>query len=718
MKSYTRMKPFIALLLAVCVVLASPGMALPQATTATTPATTQATTPAAKTPASPAKVPPGGDPWPRNFTYQAAKISVYQPELSDWTGNKLDAYSAVIIRTGTDKTDFGVIWYTARTEVDKVNRVVTLEDFQLTKQNFPTIANNGAAYTGAFKKDMTWTQSVPLDELQSSLAVTSVAEKQQKVVVQNNPPAIFFSTAPAVLALIDGQPVMKDEGHGLQKIMNTRALILFDSSKNMYYLALMDGWVQSQTFQGDWLMAKHDPEKDLDKIKQAALQANENQVLGNPEQSLKEAFENFQAPQVYVSTTPAELILASGQPEFTPIAGTNLMYVINSGDDIFQDVVNAAYYILVAGRWFSSTNLQNGPWSYIAASSLPADFAKIPPYSPKASVLVSIPGTPQAKEALIANQIPQTATINRAKAKLTLSYVGEPQFSAGDRHFAELRRKFHHAGGDGFRDVLLFLPGWRVVHGNFGERAVGRCDHRAAGDLHHSAQLADLLRHLRASVRLHAELCVCGVYAGLLRHGSFRGRRSRLRHGICVLAVRYQRRVDPGAGNLWRGRVIRMERCGRLGARLWSGHGGGCCVQSVVGASGLVRMGRGGAGVGLGRIRRCGFREFLRPLGQRSLQRHARGVGESLHRKHRGGNSRKFLQSRHRRVRRGRQRLQLQRVHGELRSRQPWRRIQSEYGSSGRRRARSCRQCLQRLVRHRQSRLRLQHAHGEWRRIQ
>jgi hypothetical protein len=59
---------------------------------------------------------------------------------------------------------------------------------------------------------------------------------------------------------------------------------------------------------------------------------------------------------------------------------------------------------------------------------LPPDFAKIPDYSPKASVLVSIPGTPQAKEALIANQIPQTASINRAKAKLKLTYFGEPNF--------------------------------------------------------------------------------------------------------------------------------------------------------------------------------------------------------------------------------------------------------------------------------------------------
>jgi hypothetical protein len=79
-----------------------------------------------------------------------------------------------------------------------------------------------------------------LDQLPSSLAVTSVAEKQKRVEVKNNPPTIFFTTAPAVLALIDGQPVMQDAGNGLQKIINTRTLILFDSGKGMYYLALME----------------------------------------------------------------------------------------------------------------------------------------------------------------------------------------------------------------------------------------------------------------------------------------------------------------------------------------------------------------------------------------------------------------------------------------------------------------------------------------------
>ena len=43
-------------------------------------------------------------------------------------------------------------------------------------------------------------------------------------------------------------------------------------------------------------------------------------------------------------------------------------------------------------------------------------------------MLVSIPGTEQAKEAVIANQIPQTATVKRSQAKLTVTYDGAPQF--------------------------------------------------------------------------------------------------------------------------------------------------------------------------------------------------------------------------------------------------------------------------------------------------
>jgi hypothetical protein len=397
------------MLLAACVLLTSPGTAISES--------------------APGALPPGGDPWPRVVATAGATISIYQPQLERWTDNTIDAYSAVSVKVqGSKATDYGVIWFKARTEVDKVNRVVTLEDFQLTRQNFPTLANNGSVYAGVFRGEMPWTKSMPLDQLESGLATTGIAEQQQKVQVQNHPPVIDLSTSPAVLALIQGQPVLGPEEHHLQKVINTRALIIFDSSKHVYYLALMDGWMESSTVAGPWVQAKHEPTRDLNKMKQAAVENNQNQVLGNPQQSLEQAYNDFNAPAVYVSTVPAELILTQGEPEFVPILGTELLYVSNTGDDIFLDSANQQYYLLVAGRWFTSPSMQNGPWTYASAASLPADFAKIPPYSPKASVLVSIPGTAQAKEALIANQIPQTASISRSATKPTITYYGTPEF--------------------------------------------------------------------------------------------------------------------------------------------------------------------------------------------------------------------------------------------------------------------------------------------------
>ncbi len=420
----------IACLLALSIAFASPGLAVAQAAPSSpavpVPAAPQATTAKATVAAT---SPAPGDPWPRTVTYQGATISVFQPQPESWTGNLLKAYAAVRVQTpGKKDVDYGVIWFTARTEVDKVNRMVTLDDVNLTKQSFPTLPDNGYAYANAFVRDLPATKTIPLDLLEASLAVTTAADSQKKYELQNTPPRIIFSTTPAVLALIDGAPVLRPAADNLQKVINTRALILFDPAKNTYYLALMDGWVEAPTVEGPWNPAKHEPTKALNKIRQASVANGQNQPLGNPQQSLKEAYEDGEAPTIYVSTTPAELFVTEGEPQLATILGTSLSYVSNTGSDIFLDSTNQNYYILIAGRWFQSTSLQNGPWTYVSGNSLPPDFAKIPSYSPKADILVSVPGTPQAKEALIANEIPQTATISRTAATLTVTYEGAPVF--------------------------------------------------------------------------------------------------------------------------------------------------------------------------------------------------------------------------------------------------------------------------------------------------
>ena len=72
----------------------------------------------------------------------------------------------------------------------------------------------------------------------------------------------------------------------------------------------------------------------------------------------------------------------------------------------------------------------NGPWQFVDGEKLPGDFAKIPLNNPKSEVLATVPGTPQAQEAVIANSIPQTAEVKRDEATLEAKYDGQPQFQA------------------------------------------------------------------------------------------------------------------------------------------------------------------------------------------------------------------------------------------------------------------------------------------------
>jgi hypothetical protein len=92
-----------------------------------------------------------------------------------------------------------------------------------------------------------------------------------------------------------------------------------------------------------------------------------------------------------------------------------------------MDVKGQMFYVLLSGRWFQAKTLR-GPWGFVSGTKLPRDFAMIPPERPQGQVLASIPGTQQSREAVISNQIPQTASVKRNEAKLKVRYDGEPKF--------------------------------------------------------------------------------------------------------------------------------------------------------------------------------------------------------------------------------------------------------------------------------------------------
>lgn len=377
------------------------------------------------------------DGWPRKFAIGSSSVAVYQPQTEEWTGNRFSARAAIAITESPGKQPlYGVLWFTARAEIDKANRLVTLSDFKVKKVNIPMAPDKAAAFEAALqaradKQD----EVIALDRLLADMAINHAATNSIAYEVKNDPPQVFFSTRPAILVVIDGTPVLRPvKDTKLERIINTRVLMLRNQSTGKFYLRIMDGWLESSNISGPWVIAGQtsgDLKKSLD-IAMAGKQVDLMDGAKNgAKASLAEAIRQNAVPTVFVSMEPAELLQTQGDPQVAAIEGTELIYVTNTDNDIFLDTLSQEHYILLSGRWFKAQSM-NGPWQYVPGESLLPDFAKIPVAHKKAAVLVSVPGTPQAKEALIANAIPQTATITRSAASLTVSFDGTPQFKSID----------------------------------------------------------------------------------------------------------------------------------------------------------------------------------------------------------------------------------------------------------------------------------------------
>ena len=323
---------------------------------------------------------------------------------------------------GTTNETYGVVFFQARTEVDKVNRLVTLEDFQLMRLNFhshPAMENQYRAMLLSLRGQSV--RIIPLDHLEALLSVSSETVQAKAQAVMNAPPQIFYSSMPSLLVLVDGPPVLKDLTGNYQRVINTRNVLLYHTSSQIYYLFADNEWFAAPAVAGPWAQT-FGPPSDINNALTAALATKEVDPLYPQDPNAPSI------SQIFVSTTPAELIETRGTPNLVSVPNTDLLYVSNTGNAIFYYIDDGNYYVLISGRWFKNPIL-SGSWAFVPPGSLPADFQKIPPDSDKSNVLMSVPGTPQAQEAVIANSIPQTATIQRDQATLAVNYYGAPSFT-------------------------------------------------------------------------------------------------------------------------------------------------------------------------------------------------------------------------------------------------------------------------------------------------
>jgi hypothetical protein len=379
-------------------------------------------------------------PWPRVRSTNGNTVTLHLPQVEHWTSNSFTARAAVEVKPAGAKTEaLGVVWFEAHGKVDRQNRLVTLDHLEITKSRFPGTAGQGSNAVAVVRQVLpAGARTVSLDYLITALGFAQAAARQGPRGLLHTPPEIIWATNRAVLIRVDGEPVLRPiPGAGLERVINTPALLVRDPAQGKFYLNGQGHWFAAGSIKGSWSLSQ-DPPAEVT----ALAAAQTNAPLADGDQP---------APRIIIRTSPSELISTAGLPDFRPIRGTALQYAADTDSQLFFHTAERQAYLLLSGRWLKASSL-SGPWTHVAPHDLPADFAKIPPGTPQAVVLASVPDTPQAELALLANSVPTTATISRREATLQVLYDGEPQFKPIEgtsmAYAANSQLPVIHAGSD------------------------------------------------------------------------------------------------------------------------------------------------------------------------------------------------------------------------------------------------------------------------------
>lgn len=361
--------------------------------------------------------------WPREITQQGAQLVYYQPQVDDWRNFKdLEFRLAVELTPKGGQPAVGVLEIHAQTTLNVDQRTVLIDNMSVTQTHFPSLSGDAAAKMDQLVKSFIPPDRSVVVSMDRFIALAKKPEQGTGVAVENQAPPIRVAYGPAILLQLDGPAVWGNiPNSSLQFLVNTNWPVFQDSAESKYYLFDEKEWLVASSLEGPWSYTDRLPE---------ALQS----LAKDPQwAALEKAFpppaKSDTLPKVFYATKPTEVIMFRGQPSFADIPGTNLAYATNTDSDVFRYSPSKEYFFLVAGRWFRAPQIE-GPWTF-STPDLPSDFAQIPPDSPASRVLASIPGTEEAKDAVLLAQVPTTAEINPAKAEAQANVA----YSGGQAEF-------------------------------------------------------------------------------------------------------------------------------------------------------------------------------------------------------------------------------------------------------------------------------------------
>src|ERR1700722_10025922 len=324
--------------------------------------------------------------WPREIDSSIGQIVLYEPQSDSLDGDTLTGRCAISLQRPNEKEPvFGALWFSSQVAVDRDEGTVTILNIKVSRVRFPDAETDEIQkFTDAVESEVPqWELVMSVQQLEDGLAA-SQQEASSTENLKSDPPQIIFSQTPAVLVSFDGDPELRAiENTPYQRVVNTAFLIIKDKS-GTFYLSNGQAWYSSANPTGEWKTIKNPP-AEIKKL----VPPDKDEAPSEPSTG--------PAPKIITATSPTELIVTDGAPKWAALTGNELLYASNTETTWIKEIATNKYYLLLSGRWFSSTSL-DGPWSYERGDQLPASFKKIAPASPVGAALAAVPGTNEAED--------------------------------------------------------------------------------------------------------------------------------------------------------------------------------------------------------------------------------------------------------------------------------------------------------------------------------
>jgi len=354
--------------------------------------------------------------WPREIETELGILTIYQPQPEKFNGNLLQGRAAAsMLNKNAKEPTFGVFWFDARVDTDRDTETSMVRNIVVTKVRWPDSKEEDERKVAAMITDLMPKTGVPisLEQLKASLLTVETEQKSLEG-IRHDPPDIVVVEEIAVLLQYDGEPRgVPIPDSNLEQIANAPFAVVRDKKNGTCYLSGGKFWYSAKDPKGPWTVIAKPPA--------------EVAKLVPPDESDPPELEK--PPRIVVATEPTELISTDGKPQWKTIGKGELLYIGNSETPVLREVATGKVFVLISGRWFTAASLA-GPWTFVRPDKTPASFKNIPPDSDLGGVRVSVADTPEAEEAMLDAQVPQTAAIDRSTAKLEVEYDGDPKFKS------------------------------------------------------------------------------------------------------------------------------------------------------------------------------------------------------------------------------------------------------------------------------------------------